>query len=125
MTEGHVRMFARAWWIDDAINQRRSASIRQTSCSSRPTAVRQGLLIGLLSLDPAAQPQFDLTLHTELAEVSVRRLGARTSRRCVDVGRRVETADLARVVGRVGLLILVANYYTGRPGKIASAQDDD
>ncbi len=63
----------------------------------------QGLLIGLLSLDAAAQREFDLTLHTELAEVFVRRLGAGHLVGVSMWAVVVETADLARVVGRVGL----------------------
>ena len=57
-------------------NQRRALrSGRRRADSSRRRW--QGLLLGLLSLDSAAQREFDVTLHTELAEVFVRRLGGR------------------------------------------------
>ena len=69
-------MFARALWFDERyqIKEEQFDPADVVQIPAEPSA--QGLLVGLLSLDSAAQREFDLTLHTELAEVYVRRLGA-------------------------------------------------
>ena len=125
MTEGDVRMFARPPFFDERYQIKDERFDPADVVQIPADGGAQGLLIGLLSLDSAAQPQFDLTLHTELAEVSVRRLGAG---HVVGVSMWAAASRLpiwlALWVVWVSL-ILVANYYTGRPGKIASAQDDD
>lgn len=125
MTEGDVRMFARAFWFDERyqIKEERfdPADIVQIPADDGA----QGLLVGLLSLDSAAQREFDVTVHTELADVFVRRLGAG---HIVGVSMWAVASKLPMWLALWVVwvsLILIANYYTGRPGKIAGARDDD
>lgn len=125
MTEGDVRMFARPPLFDERYQIKEERFDPADVVQIPADGSAQGLLIGLLSLDSAAQREFDLTLHTELAEVFVRRLGAG---HLVGVSMWAVVSNLpvwlALWVVWVSL-ILVVNYYTGRPGKIASTQDDD
>jgi hypothetical protein len=118
MTGGDVRMFARALWFDERyqIKEEQFDPADVVQIPADPTA--QGLLIGLLSLDSAAQRELDLTLHTELAEVFVRRLGA---------GHRIGVSMWA-IVSKMPMwlalwvvwvsLIVVANYYSDRLGEL-------
>ena len=84
----------------------------------------RGLLVGLLSLDAATQHDFDLTLHTELAEVFVRRLGG---------GHRIGVSMWA-IVSKLPFwlalwvvwvsLIVVANYYSDRLGELRGHKNE-
>lgn len=75
MMEGEVRMFARSLGFTDRyqVQEERfdAADVIQIPADS----AAKGLLLGLLSL-PAAGTVFDVTLHTDVPEVYVRRLGA-------------------------------------------------
>ena len=116
----HLRANHRA--ARHAIRSKRSASIRRTSCKSRPTRTADGLLIGLLSLDAAAQRAFDVTLHTELAEVFVRRLGAGHP---IGVSMWSIVSHLpavARVVGRMGISDRRCQLLRRSPRKIPGAK---
>jgi hypothetical protein len=125
MTEGDVRMFARALWFDERyqIKEERfdPADVVQIPAES----AAEGLLLGLLSLDSAAQREFDLTLHTDLAEVFVRRLGG---------GHRIGVSMWA-IVSKLPFwlalwvvwvsLIVVANYYSDRLGELRGHKSEE
>ncbi|HVY65179.1 MAG TPA: hypothetical protein VHH11_10195 [Gammaproteobacteria bacterium] len=76
MTEGDVRMFARSFGSLERyqVKEERFDPADVVQIPAEPG--RDGLLLGLLSLDGDSQNAFALTLHTDLAEVFVRRLGA-------------------------------------------------
>lgn len=76
MTEGDVRMFARSFGSRERyqVKEERFDPADEVQIPAEPG--RDGLLLGLLSLDSENQNAFALTLHTDLAEVSVHRLGA-------------------------------------------------
>ncbi len=78
----------------------------------------QGLLLGLLSLDATAQREFDVTLHSDLAEVFVRRLGAE-HRIGVSMWKIVSKLPMWLALWVVWVsLIVVANYYSDRLGEL-------
>jgi hypothetical protein len=124
MIEGDVRMFARALWFDERyqIKEERFDPADVVQIPADPGA--RGLLVGLLSLDAAAQSDFDLTLHTDLAEVFVRRLGG---------GHRIGVSMWA-IVSKLPFwlalwvvwvsLIVVANYYSDRLGEIRGHKNE-
>lgn len=129
MTEGDVRMFARALWFDERyqIKEERFDPADVVQLPADPAA--RGLLVGLLSLDAAAgdeagQGDFDVTLHTDLAEVSVRRLGG---------GHRIGVSMWA-IVSKLPFwlalwvvwvsLIVVANYYSDRLGELRGHKNE-
>ena len=76
MTEGDVRIFARGFAMSDRyqIQEERfdPADVVQIPAERN----RDGLLLGLISLAAEDARGFELTLHTDLAEIFVRRLGA-------------------------------------------------
>jgi hypothetical protein len=125
MTEGDVRMFARALWFDERYQIKEERFDPADVVQIPADAGAQGLLIGLLSLDAAAQREFDLTLHTELAEVFVRRLGA---------GHRIGVSMWA-IVSKMPMwlalwvvwvsLIVVANYYSDRLGELRGHKSEE
>jgi hypothetical protein len=129
MTEGDVRMFARALWFDERyqIKEERFDPADVVQMPADPGAL--GLLVGLLSLDAetgddAGQGDFDLTLHTDLAEVFVRRLGG---------GHRIGVSMWA-IVSKLPFwlalwvvwvsLIVVANYYSARLGELRGHKNE-
>jgi hypothetical protein len=117
-------MFARALWFDERyqIKEERFDPADVVQIPADPGA--RGLLVGLLSLDAAAQSDFDLTLHTDLAEVFVRRLGG---------GHRIGVSMWA-IVSKLPFwlalwvvwvsLIVVANYYSDRLGEIRGHKNE-
>ena len=122
MTEGDVRIFARSIGRQDRyqIQEERfdPADVVQIPADPRDS----GLLLGLLSLDRHTEQQaFDLTTHTALAEVSVRRLGG---------GHRIGVSTWS-IVSQLPTwaalwvvwvsLIVVANYHAAR---LQVVQDD-
>lgn len=124
LTEGEVRMFARALWFDERyqIKEERFDPADVVQIPADPGA--RGLLVGLLSLDAAAQQDFDLTLHTELAEVFVRRLGG---------GHRIGVsmwAIMSNLPFWLALwvvwvsLIVVANYHSDRLGELRGHKNE-
>jgi hypothetical protein len=120
MTAGDVRMFARAFGFGTAeryqIKEERfdPADVVQIPAD----ADGQGLLLGLLSLDAAVQRDFDLTLHSDLAEVFVRRLGAE-HRIGVSMWKIVSQLPMWLALWVVWVsLIVVANYYSDRLGEL-------
>ena len=76
MTEGDVRMFARSFGSRERYQVKEERFDPADEVQIPAEAGRDGLLLGLLSLDSENQNAFALTLHTDLAEVSVHRLGA-------------------------------------------------
>jgi hypothetical protein len=76
MIEGDVRMFARSLGSQERyqVKEERFDPADVVQVPAEPE--RDGLLLGLLSLDSDNLHAFALTLHTDLAEVFVRRLGA-------------------------------------------------
>ena len=118
MTEGDVRMFARALWFDERYQIKEERFDPADVVQIPADTAAQGLLLGLLSLDAGAQREFDLTLHTDLAEVFVRRLGG---------GHRIGVSMWA-IVSKLPFwlalwvvwvsLIVVANYYSDRLGEL-------
>jgi hypothetical protein len=124
MTEGDVRMFARALWFDERyqIKEERFDPADVVQIPADPAA--RGLLVGLLSLDAATQSNFDLTLHTDLAELFVRRLGG---------GHRIGVSMWA-IVSKLPFwlalwvvwvsLIVVANYYSDRLGELRGHKNE-
>lgn len=124
LTEGDVRMFARALWFDERyqIKEERFDPADVVQIPADPGA--RGLLVGLLSLDAATQRDFDLTLHTELAEVFVRRVGG---------GHRIGVsmwAIMSNLPFWLALwvvwvsLIVVANYYSDRLGELRGHKNE-
>lgn len=118
MTEGDVRMFARALWFDERYQIKEERFDPADVVQIPADAGAPGLLLGLLSLDAGAQREFDLTLHTELDEVFVRRLGG---------GHRIGVsmwAIMSKLPFWLALwvvwvsLIVVANYYSDRLGEL-------
>jgi hypothetical protein len=124
MTEGDVRMFARALWFDERyqVKEERFDPADVVQIPADPEAL--GLLVGLLSLDAATQHDFDLTLHTDLAEVFVRRMGG---------GHRIGVSMWA-IVSKLPFwlalwvvwvsLIVVANYYSDRLGELRGHKNE-
>lgn len=124
LTEGDVRMFARALWFDERyqIKEERFDPADVVQIPADPAA--RGSLVGLLSLDAATQRDFDLTLHTELAEVFVRRVGG---------GHRIGVsmwAIMSNLPFWLALwvvwvsLIVVANYYSDRLGELRGHKNE-
>jgi len=76
LLEGDVRMFARSFGSLERyqVKEDRFDPADVVQIPAQPG--RDGLLLGLLALDSDGQSAFALTLHTDLAEVFVRRLGA-------------------------------------------------
>jgi hypothetical protein len=126
MMAGDVRMFARAFGFGVAeryqIKEERfdPADVVQIPAD----ADAQGLLLGLLSLDATAQREFDVTLHSDLSEVYVRRLGA-DHRVAVSMWSIVSQLPMWLALWVVWVsLIVVANYYSDRLGELRGHQSE-
>jgi hypothetical protein len=76
LVEGDVRIFARSFGSQERyqVKEDRFDPADVVQIPAQPG--REGLLLGLLSLDSDSQNAFAITLHTDLAEVFVRRLAA-------------------------------------------------
>jgi hypothetical protein len=115
MTEGDVRIFARTPGGQDRYQVQEErfdpADVVQIPADR---AGDSGLLLGLLSLDRATAQAFDVTMHTALARVFVRRLGAEHQ---IGVSTWSIVAQLptwtALWVVLVSLIV-VANYHAAR-----------
>jgi hypothetical protein len=126
MTAGDVRMFARAFGFGaDERYQIKEERFDPADVVQIPAeANAQGLLLGLLSLDAARQPEFDLTLHSDLAEVFVRRLGAE-HRIAVSMWSIVSQLPMWLALWVVWVsLIVVANYYSDRLGELRGHKNE-
>ena len=126
MTAGDVRMFARAFGfgVDERyqIKEEQFDPADVVQIPADPEA--QGLLLGLLSLDAAAQREFDVTLHSDLSEVYVRRLGAE-HRIAVSMWSIVSQLPMWLALWVVWVsLIVVANYYSDRLGELRGHQSE-
>ena len=128
MTAGDVRMFARAFGFGSAeryqIKEERfdPADVVQIPADAD---AKGGLLLGLLSLDAAVQRDFDLTLHSDLAEVFVRRLGAE-HRIGVSMWKIVSQLPMWLALWVVWVsLIVVANYYSDRLGELRGHKSEE
>ena len=118
MTEGDVRMFARTFGLDERYQIKEEQFDPADVVQIPADAGMDGLLLGLLSLDAAAQREFDLTLHTDLAEVFVRRLGAE-HRIGISMWSIVSKLPMWLALWVVWVsLIVVANYYSDRLGEL-------
>lgn len=124
LTEGDVRMFARALWFDERyqIKEERFDPADVVVIPADPS--ERGSLVGLLSLDAGAQSDFDLTLHTELAEVFVGRLGGGHQ---IGISMWAIMSNLpywlALWVVWVSLIV-VANYYSDRLGELRGHKNE-
>ena len=115
MTEGDVRIFARSLGRHDRyqVQEERFDPADVVQIPADPTS-EGGLLLGLLSLDRAGQHAFDVTMHTALAEVFVRRLGAE-HRIGVSMWSIVSELPTWTALWVVWVsLIVVANYHAAR-----------
>jgi hypothetical protein len=117
MTEGDVRIFARSLGSRDRyqIQEERFDPADVVQIPADP-ASDGGLLLGLLSLekDEDGRHAFDVTMHTALAEVFVRRLGAE-HRIGVSMWSIVSQLPTWAALWIVWVsLIVVANYHAAR-----------
>jgi hypothetical protein len=121
---GDARMFARALGFEERyqIKEERFDPADVVQIPADP-ADRERLL-GVLSLGAADEREFDLTLHTDLAEVFVRRLGAE-HRIGVSTWAIVSQLPpwLALWVVFVSLIV-VSNYYAARLGELRGQKND-
>jgi hypothetical protein len=124
MMAGDVRMFARALAFEERyqVKEERFDPADVVQIPADP-ADRERLL-GVLSLESGEQRGFDLTLHTDLAEVFVRRLGAE-HRIGVSMWAIVSQLPtwLALWVVFVSLIV-VANYYAARLGELRGQKNE-
>jgi hypothetical protein len=115
MTDGEVRIFARGLGTRDRyqIQAERFDPADVVQIPADPG--NGGLLLGVLTLDRDADRRaFDLTMHTALAEVSVRRLGAE-HRIGVSMWSIVSQLPTWAALWIVWVsLIVVANYHAAR-----------
>jgi len=114
MTEGDVRMFARSLGSRERykVKEERFDPADEVQIPAEPG--REGLLLGLLSLDRENQNAFALTLHTDLAEVSVHRLGA-AHRIGISMWSILSQLPIWLALWVVLVsLIVVANYHASR-----------
>jgi hypothetical protein len=124
MTEGDVRIFARSFGLHDRYQVQEERFDPADVVQIPADQGRDGLLLGLLSLDAAGQHAFDLTLHTDLAEVFVRRLGAE-HRIGVSMWLIVSKLPMWLALWIVLVsLIVVANYYSDRLGEMRGQKDE-
>lgn len=124
MNEGDVRIFARTPFRHERyLVQEESfdpADVVQIPADANDT----GRLLGLLSIDKATDRGFDLTLHTDLAEVFVRRLGAE-HRIGVSMWSIVANLPIWLALWLVlASLIGVANYHTSRTNSILGRKEE-
>ena len=124
MTEGDVRLFARSFGSRERyqVKEERFDPADEVQIPAEPG--RDGLLLGLLSLDSENQSAFALTLHTDLAEVFVHRLGAE-HKIGISMWSIVSQLPiwLALLVVLVSLIV-VANYHAQRLAGIRDKQHD-
>jgi hypothetical protein len=127
MTAGDVRMFARAFGFGaDERYQIKEERFDPADVVQIPADTdAQGLLLGLLSLDATQQREFDVTLHSDLAEVFVRRLGAE-HRIGVSMWKIVSQLPMWLALWVVWVsLIVVANYYSDRLGELRGHKSEE
>jgi hypothetical protein len=127
LTAGDVRMFARAFGFGaEERYQIKEERFDPADVVQIPAdAEAQGLLLGLLSLDAARQREFDVTLHSDLAEVFVRRLGAE-HRIGVSMWQIVSQLPMWLALWVVWVsLIVVANYYSDRLGELRGHKSEE
>jgi hypothetical protein len=127
MTAGDVRMFARAFGfgVDERYQVKEERFDPADVVQIPADADEEGLLLGLLSLDAAAQREFDVTLHSDLAEVYVRRLAA----------EHLVGVSMWSIVSQLPMwlalwvvwvsLIVVANYYSDRLGELRGHKSEE
>jgi hypothetical protein len=114
MTEGDVRMFARSFGSQERyqIKEEHFDPADVVQIPAEPG--RDGLLLGLLSLDNDGVHAFALTLHTDLSEVFVRRLRAE-HKIGVSMWSILSQLPLWLALWVVWVsLIVVANYHAAR-----------
>jgi hypothetical protein len=117
MTEGDVRIFARSFGSKQRYQVQEERFDPADVVQIPADGEAEGLLLGLISLTEADQ-QFDLTLHTDLAEIFVRRLGAE-HRIGVSMWSIVSQLPFWLALAIVWVsLIVVANYHAQRLGVI-------
>lgn len=124
MNEGDVRMFARTPFGHDRylVQQESFDSADVVQIPAEPR--EDGRLLGLMSIDDASGRGFDLTLHTDLAEVFVRRLGAE-HRIGISMWSVVANLPIWLALWLVAASLLgVANYHTSRTNSILGRKDD-
>jgi len=124
LTEGGVRMFARSLGFEKRyqIQEERfdPADVVQIPADAAST----GLLLGLLSLPAGGGDAFDLTLHTDVAEVFVRRLGAE-HRIGVSTWSIVSNLPLWLALWVVWVaFVILANYHATRLAYLRGQQHD-
>jgi hypothetical protein len=122
MTAGDVRIFARGLFSTERylVKEERfdPADVVQIPADRN----RDGLLLGLISLN-GGDPDFDLTLHTDFAEVLVERLGA------AHTIRMSKWSILSRLPFWLALwvvfvsLIVIANYHAQRVSAVRGTKD--
>jgi hypothetical protein len=120
LTGGDVRMFGRALWFKDRYQLKEERFDPADVVQIPADQGDKGLLLGLLSLDSkqADVLGFDVTLHTNLSEVFVRRLRAE-HRIGVSMWAVVSNLPVWLALGVVwAFLILIANYYSDRLGEL-------
>jgi len=125
MIEGDVRMFARSLGREERYQIQDERFDPADVVQIPADADRRGLLLGLLSLDRADDSHaFDVTLHTDLAEVFVRRLGAE-HRIGVSTWSILSNLPLWLALWVVlASLIVVANYHAARLGQIRGPNNE-
>jgi hypothetical protein len=124
MTQGDVRMFARTPFREERYLVQEEQFDPADVVQIPAERTRDGLLLGLLSVDSATQREFALTLHTDLAEVFVRRLGAQ-HRIGVSMWSVVANLPIWLALWLVlASLIGVANYHTSRINSIVGRKEE-
>jgi hypothetical protein len=123
MTEGSVRIFARSFGSEERYQVQEESFDPADVVQIPADRGREGLLLGLISLTDSDE-QFDLTLHTDLAEVFVRRLGAE-HRIGVSMWSIVSQLPFWLTLWVVLVsLLLVGNYYAQRFGALRGLDND-
>ncbi len=114
MTEGDVRMFARSFASQERYQVKEEHFDPADVVQIPADPGRDGLLLGLLSLDSDSLHAFALTLHTDLSEVFVRRLRAE-HKIGVSMWSVLSQLPLWLALWVVWVsLIVVANYHAAR-----------
>lgn len=117
MTEGEVRMFARSLGFTDRYQVQEERFDPADVVQIPADTGTEGLLLGLLSL-PAGGSAFDVTLHTNVAEVFVRRLGAE-HRIGVSTWLVISKLPLWLALWVVwAALVTLANYHSARLSRL-------
>jgi hypothetical protein len=124
MNEGDVRIFARTPFRHERYLVQQESFDPADVVQIPADADDNGRLLGLLSIDTATGRGFDLTLHTDLAEVFVRRLGAE-HRIGVSMWSIVANLPIWLALWLVlASLIGVANYHTSRTNSILGRKEE-